>query len=430
MDWMLFMRKVLLLTAIFFILSLSSVYAVSCGDTITTDTILDTDLICSGDGLQIGASNIVLDCNGHTIRGLGTGYTNGIYTWGIIGYPKTNVTIKNCYITNFTYGINLGVYNNSKIINNKVFNNTWYGLTLNYFTYSVIEDNIAYNQKAGFAFSDSSYNIIKNNEAFNNYDYYGGFYLNDCGYNNITNNLVHDNNRGFYIGYGNSYNTFSNNKVYDNSIGGITLYWSDFNTIKNNLVYNQIGAGIFLQGSDNNIISDNTVYNNSVIYWNAGVQLYQSTYNLIYHNNIINNKYQAWDRAGLDGTETDNKWDNGYPSGGNYWGGTCTDINKGPSQNETGSDGICDTPYVISYFGTETKYDRYPFAQMNGWDLDGDGVLYYEDKCQNTIGEQLIYGCSCKQILDLKPGEDSGECSKGIIEVFTKAIGWAKDLFG
>ena len=65
---------------------------------------------------------------------------------------------------------------------------------------------------------------------------------------------------------------------------------------------------------------------------------------------------------------------------------------------------------------------------------DNDGVPDYNDKCPNTIGEQLVYGCSCEQILDLKPGKDKWQdkngCSKGTIEVFTKKIGWAKGLFG
>ena len=55
-----------------------------------------------------------------------------------------------------------------------------------------------------------------------------------------------------------------------------------------------------------------------------------------------------------------NVWDNGYPSGGNYWdvyeGG---DYYKGFDQNETGSDGIGDTPYQI----TTTNVDRYPLMQ-------------------------------------------------------------------
>jgi len=66
-------------------------------------------------------------------------------------------------------------------------------------------------------------------------------------------------------------------------------------------------------------------------------------------------------------------------------------------------------------------------------DTDNDGILNADDKCPGTIDEQITYGCSCHQILDLKPGEDTMEnrdgCSEGIIDVFTKAIGWAKDLF-
>jgi hypothetical protein len=43
------------------------------------------------------------------------------------------------------------------------------------------------------------------------------------------------------------------------------------------------------------------------------------------------------------------------------------------------------------------------------------------------------HGCSCEQILKLKPGNNIGEkmfgCSRGTIEVFTKQMGWAKNLF-
>ena len=45
---------------------------VACGDTITADTTLDSDLTnCPGDGLVIGAGSITLDLNGHTIDGDG-----------------------------------------------------------------------------------------------------------------------------------------------------------------------------------------------------------------------------------------------------------------------------------------------------------------------------------------------------------------------
>ena len=43
---------------------------VSCGDVITADTTLDSDLVnCPGDGLFIGADNVTLDLDGHTIDG-------------------------------------------------------------------------------------------------------------------------------------------------------------------------------------------------------------------------------------------------------------------------------------------------------------------------------------------------------------------------
>ena len=45
---------------------------VSCGDTITADTTLDSDLVdCPNNGIVIGANNVTLDLNGHTIDGDG-----------------------------------------------------------------------------------------------------------------------------------------------------------------------------------------------------------------------------------------------------------------------------------------------------------------------------------------------------------------------
>src|SRR5215217_1981024 len=45
---------------------------VSCGDTITADTTLDSDLVnCPSNGIVIGVDDITLDLNGHTIDGDG-----------------------------------------------------------------------------------------------------------------------------------------------------------------------------------------------------------------------------------------------------------------------------------------------------------------------------------------------------------------------
>ncbi|MDH5449556.1 MAG: hypothetical protein OEX77_01465 [Candidatus Bathyarchaeota archaeon] len=52
-----------------------------------------------------------------------------------------------------------------------------------------------------------------------------------------------------------------------------------------------------------------------------------------------------------------NIWDNGYPSGGNYWTHyTGIDLSSGPYQNETDGDGIGDTSYLID----DNNQDKYP----------------------------------------------------------------------
>ena len=88
---------------------------------------------------------------------------------------------------------------------------------------------------------------------------------------------------------------------------------------------------------------------------NYGIILgYESSNNKIFHNNFIDNTYQAYSEG------APNTLDDGYPSGGNYWSDYAgVDLYSGPYQNETGSDGIGDTPYVID----EYNVDHYPLIK-------------------------------------------------------------------
>jgi len=57
-------------------------------------------------------------------------------------------------------------------------------------------------------------------------------------------------------------------------------------------------------------------------------------------------------------------WDDGYPSGGNYWSNySGVDLFKGSYQNETDSDGIGDKPYIIDV----DNRDRYPLMKLYPW---------------------------------------------------------------
>jgi Right handed beta helix region len=77
---------------------------VSCGDTITKDTKLDSDLIgCPGNGLVIGADDITLDLNGHTLKADGSFARDTAGIDNTSGYDR--VTIERGVIELFEYGI-------------------------------------------------------------------------------------------------------------------------------------------------------------------------------------------------------------------------------------------------------------------------------------------------------------------------------------
>jgi parallel beta-helix repeat protein len=169
--------------------------------------------------------------------------------------------------------------------------------------------------------------------------------------------------------------TVKNNKI-DNSAGGSsdgiyvnTVGLGGVATIKNNLVEDSGRYGIYLTRATNSVVAGNDLVRNSY-----GMYLHSSSNNSIFHNDFIDNaNYNAKD----DGTS--NSWDDGYPSAGNYWSdhGGADDF-KGPGQNQSGNDGIIDTPYPIP---GGSSVDRYPL--MHPWTgdtpqkgaLNADGIL-------------------------------------------------------
>jgi len=150
---------------------------------------------------------------------------------------------------------------------------------------------------------------------------------------------------------------------------GIGLWNSSGNTVSGNTITNSdYGSdyGIGIGNSSGNTMSGNTITNNDL-----GIALEDSSSNTIYHNNFVNNTVQANVTSGHVNT-----WDDCYPSGGNYWSNyKGTDLYSGPYQNETGGDGIGDTPYEIDVNNT----DRYPFVHS-----DMQVIIHY---IRSYIGE-------------------------------------------
>lgn len=219
----------------------------------------------------------------------GTGDGTGI---GLNG--RSNVTIKNVKITNFRYGIMLMSSSNNILADNNAYSNTWAGIQ--------------------FGFSSNNNTISGNNIANNSED---GIAL-----------------------YSSSFNTISWNNITSHNRDGVAFYsWSNNNTLSGNTITNSSDDGVRLDISSFNTVSGNNITNNA-----HGLFLWSSNHK-IYHNNFINNTNDA-------GSFEQNTWDDGYPSGGNYWSSyTGTDSN---------GDGIGDTPYIID----ENNQDNYPFIDI------------------------------------------------------------------
>jgi hypothetical protein len=144
-----------------------------------------------------------------------------------------------------------------------------------------------------------------------------------------------------------------NNQVYGNMFqnSAVAVDVSSSST-SNNVSKNIIclsNIALKIEGSQN-IVCENMILNDQV-----GLSIVNSNGNVVYHNDFVNNTVQVTVSA-----STGNAWDNGYPSGGNYWSDhTGPDEYSGVSQNELGADGIVDTQYTVA----TGQVDRYPLVQ-------------------------------------------------------------------
>jgi len=139
---------------------------------------------------------------------------------------------------------------------------------------------------------------------------------------------------------------------------GVGLWFSRNNTIAGNMVSRSEWDGIILAMSDGNIIRDNEISKNL-----GGVLMFLSSNNSVYHNNFMYNTGQAGEWRGV------NQWDNGYPSGGNFWSDYVgTDDWSGPNQDLPGSDGIGDVPYTTIGADSQDRYPLiYPYGTAHPW---------------------------------------------------------------
>jgi hypothetical protein len=147
--------------------------------------------ITSGNAILINTNNVTIDCNGYKIGGLGAGTsstTNGISA----DATRQNITVRNCGIRGFYYGIDLAGGAGHLIEDNRLDNNLYIGIY-----------------------------VIGNN-------------------NRVQRNRVYD--TGGYPGNSNSYGIIANADVIDNTVAGVFSTTADSNS--NGIQVNEPGAEI------------------------------------------------------------------------------------------------------------------------------------------------------------------------------------------
>ena len=230
---------------------------------ITSDTVFcegsyyldDTEI---NGAIIINDSNLTLDCNNAVLYGYDVGI--GIY----INPNLENITIKNCFIDGYEYGI-LGQYLENITLENNTLSWNGYGISLPGASNSIIQEGIFINNDEGINLLSVENITIENN---------------DIG------DTLFPNDVGIYVEDGINL-TIQNNEIYNSYDYGIWTYLIESSKIYNNSIYDNGYEGIFLWDCSNLNISQNEINNNS----DSGIQISYSNNIRVENNRITNNSY-------------------------------------------------------------------------------------------------------------------------------------------
>jgi parallel beta-helix repeat protein len=240
---------------------------VRCGDTITTDTTLDSDLVnCPNNGIVIGADNITLDLNGHTIDGDGAlvdpcpeGETCDEGVDNSAGH--SGVTIEGGSVRDFALGVFVLGASDNRLRHLSASHNTFVGIVVGESTDTQVEKNSASDNGDGIVLFASHDNRIERNSVSRNG--HQGMFIGESDNNRIVRNLVSGNPAAGIVLEGDDNNVVSRNRVFKN--GDNLIVVGDGNTITRNHVADALGCpdgcgfGISLEGGSDNLVAGNIV---------------------------------------------------------------------------------------------------------------------------------------------------------------------------
>lgn len=285
---------------------------------VTSDTTLRDDHQGS---VEVEADDVTLDCTGHSISGPGTRAEDEFGFIGILLDGRTGVTVKNCRVSGFDYGMLLTARlgsgsDGNRLIDNAVFGNRLDGIRVTESDDNVVTGNIASsNGQHGFASVGNS-NILMRNQAFDNA--LTGFAIgvghqDNAFYENISSR---NGSQGFAIvGTG---HMFVRNLATDNGeVGfGVNGLGSRSITLKGNIASSNRGGGFFIDGNSISVRQNRAVRNGG-----SGLAISGNTVSVKQNRAVRNEDHGLWIagdsvsvrqnhavRNGVDGYTTDRRF--------------------------------------------------------------------------------------------------------------------------
>jgi parallel beta-helix repeat protein len=211
----------------------AAVQQLSCGDTITADTTLHKNLVnCPNNGIIIGADDVTLDLNYHTIDGDGETPAAGCNPeteacdFGVLNDGHDGVTIKGGTVREFGPGVVVVRARHNRLLNLASLENAFEGIVMFRSARSLVQGSSASrnghkraDRDPGLVLVESHDNRIAHNTMSRNGDL--GLFMADSDHNHVSHNKARRNPEGGMIAEGDR-NVFSRNRVFRGG-GGILI---------------------------------------------------------------------------------------------------------------------------------------------------------------------------------------------------------------
>lgn len=263
---------------------------VGCGSVITTDTTLTADLVgCTRTGLVVGADNITVNLNGHTISGDGVPAADDDihFDYGLLVQGHSGVSVVNGWVDGFDRGVLFNGSPNGLVTAVHVRDNGNRGIMFDASDDATVRRNVTSdNGASGIAIVSSTDALVAGNRSHGNLGG-GGVKLQDATGAVVTSNRFAGNQFGVQFSDGSRYNHVRHNRISRGEIGVIM----DFSA-RNEVVRNHIsgsGAGISLEAADHNRFWGNVVLHSDPSACDGcgiGIQVYGND-NLVAHNKVV-----------------------------------------------------------------------------------------------------------------------------------------------